>query len=144
MAPVRRVSAEVDCGRIRSSAKMEFTKLEKDILAWYMAHAECDELRQQVQSAQCAGREYTGVGFFVGLSVPDGAPPLGNDWDSVPIAGPLIEGPELECGGDTVLFTNEKGIIDCLEIFAYGDRFPQHLREYRLTEGQNNGFGPNR
>ena len=71
--------------------------------------------------------------FFVNLAVPSEVPTRLADRDDInPHPGPFIESPVLNGGGDTVLFIIDS-LIDTLEIFAYGDIFPENLEQYTLT-----------
>ncbi|MDJ0914449.1 MAG: hypothetical protein QNI95_12825 [Desulfobacterales bacterium] len=46
--------------------------------------------------------------------------------DINPYPGPFIEIPELDGGGDAILYIND-GLITTLAIIAYGDTFPENL-----------------
>ena len=111
---------------------MKFNKLEKAILKWFLENTDDAGLREQLSQVSLKSRKYTGAGFFVGLTVPEDAPRITEeraDINAVP--GPYIESASLEAGADTALFIND-GVAETLEIFAYGDSFPEVLDEYVL------------
>ncbi len=113
---------------------MKFTKIEESILKWIAKESESENLREQLSNCTLIGRDYTGVGFFLKLKVSDNVPVVeGEEGDIDPVPGPFIDSPELESGGDTVLFIHN-GVIETLEIFAYGDSFPESLEEYELQK----------
>ncbi len=113
---------------------MEFTKLEGDILNWIIDHIENPILEEQLNHAIPVKRDYTGSGFFVHLFIPDNIPSLPYDEGDVdPFPGPMIVSEQLEAGGDTVIFVTN-GKIDCLELFAYGNTFPEHLENFTLKD----------
>ena len=117
---------------------MEFNKLERDILDWISGSTESKELRQQIENASLLGREYTKVGFFLDLSVPPNAPKIAEHLQDInPLPGPYIESDQLDFGGDSILFVND-GVIDTLEIFAYGTSFPKFLEKYVLKAPKKN------
>ena len=108
------------------------TKLESDILIWVSKNSEDPLVALQAGSAKISDRDYTGTGFFVTLEIPDEIERLPQDSsDIAPFSGPYIDSDDLAHGGDTVIFV-ESGAISRLEIFAYGNTFPERLIEYRL------------
>jgi len=107
------------------------TALEADILRWLSRHCEHAAIAAQARVAVVTKRDYTGAGYFVGLSVPESAERLATGEDVAPIPGPYIESPELEHGADTVVFL-ANGVIETLEIFSYGESFPERLSEHTL------------
>ncbi len=88
-----------------------------------------------MDKAAFRSREYTGVGFYVNFDVPEDAPRLAPFAD--PHSGPEITSRELEFGAGTLLW-QEDGRASCLEIYAYGDGFPEALGEYKLEPGLHN------
>ena len=111
---------------------MEFNRLEKDIFKWLAENTEDYRLREQLLRASLKNRKYTGAGFFVKLSVPADTPRITEDIGDInAIPGPFIDSSSLESGADTALFIKD-GIAKALEIFAYGDSFPEVLENYLL------------
>ncbi len=108
----------------------KMTKLEKDILEWIAAHCDDKALATQCCMATVVSREHTGVGVYVNLELPDSAPAC--DIVRSPMH-PYIESPQLEAGGGCVLFL-ENGRVSTLELYAYGDSFPDEMEEYSLHE----------
>ena len=107
----------------------DFNQLERDVLAWIREHDPAKGLAAQIDKAVFRRREYTGVGFYVDFDVPEDTPGL--EPFAGPIDGPSIISSWLEAGAGTLLW-HEDGRASCLEIFAYGDVFPEDLPEYRL------------
>ena len=108
---------------------MDFTHLERTVLAWIAARASSPELRAQLLAVTPIAREHTGVGSYTELSVPSqcarvpaSSMPAGRSRG--PVSGPNLEDPMIEnCGGS--LLWLEEGIVSCLEMFACGSRFPE-------------------
>jgi len=113
------------------------TQLERDVLAWIADHGGSSVLRRQLEAVAIVGREFTGCGFFVDLSVPASLPRLGEGdlpagtRSKGPLGGPYLDGPGLEAGGGSLLFL-ENGAPCLLELYAYGDTFPEDLQDYTL------------
>lgn len=112
---------------------MELTSLENDIVRWLLKNCEDSDIQKQLPHIRLRKRDYTGAGFFLHftlstdvMAAPDSA------GDSTPIPGPEIASSQLESGAGTVIFLTD-GRIDCIEIFAYGNHFPETLADYTLT-----------
>ena len=73
-----------------------------------------------------------GKGFFFELSPPPNTNPT--DEKIRTLDGPQIKSKKLEFGGGSILFL-KKGYVEMLEVFAYGDTFPEYLDEFELQEG---------
>jgi hypothetical protein len=108
-----------------------FTALERDIFEWVATHCEVPVVAQQLRRAVLIRRDYTGVGFHTYCCAPDELPAFPLDTPR-PLEGPQIESPELEYGAGSLVW-HEDGRLSCLEIFAYGDSFPESLAEYGLV-----------
>jgi len=81
-------------------------------------------------------REYTGVGAFVEMTHSTDVPKIQERLNEInPYPRPFIESPHLDPGGGTVLYVNA-GIIETLEIYAYGEKFPETLEQYTLKKSQ--------
>ena len=114
-------------------SSIEFTSLERDIIDWLQLHCDDHQVQRQLPHLILRKRDYTGVGFFVHFSIPPNvAPPPDSVGDSTPLPGPDIASPELDAGAGTAIFLTE-GKLDCLEIFAYGDSFPETIENYTLS-----------
>ena len=117
---------------------MKYNPLEKDILNWFINVVDDKNLRHQLSRSVLRERKYTGVGFFLALEVPGDVSIIrGMEQDITPVPGPYIESPELSAGGDTVLFIND-GIIETIEIFSYGNMFPEFIKNYQLCSPTQN------
>ena len=107
---------------------MQFTHLERAVLAWIAARASSPELRAQLLAVAPIAREHTGKGSYTELAVPshwvrvpESSMPAGRARG--PVSGPDLEDPLIEnCGGSLLWF--EEGVVSCLEMFACGSRFP--------------------
>jgi len=102
------------------------SKLERAILDWIAARQ--PSLAARLSVATIVKREYTGAGFFVDLLSKD----FDADWDRPAVDGPLIDSPLLDFGGGSILYLL-LGEPCCLEIYAFGDHFPEHLDEFELS-----------
>lgn len=111
---------------------MQFTAFERDVLDWYLAKCPDEGLTTQIRAAVVSRRDWTGAGFFLDLSVPAEARPVGSDISSQ-LDGPFVESPALKHGGGAVLVSHD-GPLLFLEVFAYGDHFPEQLTDYRLLD----------
>lgn len=108
--------------------KLEFTPLERSICQWIASHCSIPALKEQLENAEIRYREYTGKGYFTGLSVPSAMPRCGFNVSPV---DPLIRSADLEYGGGSVLFL-EDGYLSLLECFAFGETFPMELDNFQL------------
>ncbi len=107
-----------------------YTQLERAVLDWMAEHLDVHGLEEQIRRAGPTDREYTGCGSFTTLSVPPDLPPAKSP---SPIFGPVIEAEGIEHGGAALLFLDETGHIDQLEMYANGDHFAESITTYRLT-----------
>ncbi|MCK6460157.1 MAG: hypothetical protein L6Q95_09720 [Planctomycetes bacterium] len=105
---------------------MQATALEEAILKWIAGRQ--PSLRARLCSAQVVDREHTGAGFYVYLS-----PDKERDWDHPPVYGPVIESAQLDSGGGCILWFSG-GEPHCLEIYAFGNDFPEVLDRFRLSD----------
>jgi hypothetical protein len=112
-----------------------FTALEQDVLNWFVDCLDDPILKRRLQSAILKKRDYTGVGLFLHLDILDPSRLPDRDGDVGPIPGPEISSALLESGAGTALFVTD-GVADCLEIFAYGNSFPEMLSEYQLNSNE--------
>ena len=112
-----------------------FNDLERSVLGWYMTHYESPSLRQQLEAAGFVRREWTKVGYYTDFKVPGDLTPvklleIGGRW---PVDGPFIKARSLQYGGCVILW-GQDGYANCMEIFAYGELFPEGLSEFELIE----------
>lgn len=106
------------------------TTLEVKILQWLSLKD--PEIAGQIKASTVTKREYSGAGFFFELSVSKDADPV--DKQIKTLDGPQIKSSRLEFGGGSILFL-EDGYIKILELFSYGDSFPEDMSEFELHEG---------
>jgi hypothetical protein len=104
---------------------MRLLKLEEAILAWISERH--SSLGPHLAAIDVAKREYTGAGLYTYLS--SGASLL---WDRSPIDGPIISSAQLPEGGGSILWLSQ-GRPHCLEIYAFGDQFPENLDDFELS-----------
>ena len=104
---------------------MGLSKFEKLVMeAFIKEDPEAELLRVQMISATVSNREYTGVGLFTEIQVPENAPLLraSNRYiEGVPKAH--LEHPELSNGAGVLLWF-ENGRISTLECYTYGGEWP--------------------
>ena len=98
---------------------------QRSILDWVSANQ--PSLAGPLAVAKIARREHSGAGFYAYLVQDDAA-----EWDRPPVAGPTIESKDLEIGGGSVLWL-VKGRPTCLEVYAFGDSFPEDLDDFELS-----------
>jgi hypothetical protein len=109
--------------------------LEAEILKWIADRNPeyRSRLLAQINVAEITQREYSGAGWFVHFRIPKNEErshmlPV----DKIRLNGPSIEGPGLEAGGGCILFLKD-GLLDFLEIYAFGGIFPKELQQYKLS-----------
>jgi hypothetical protein len=112
----------------------DFNALEKAVLNWLSHHSADSRLSLQLDAAQFVRREWTGVGFFTHFVVPREIEPIDPKKlkGGIPIHGPLLNSPDIEYGGGSLLW-EEEGFVDCLEMYAFGDFFHETVTEFELT-----------
>ena len=108
---------------------MEYTQLERGVLAWMAEHVDVPNLAEQIRTAVPTKRDHTGCGSFTTLSVPSDLPRIEA---SSPVNGPAIEAEGIEHGGAAMVFLNDSGHIETLEMYANGDRFAETITGFRL------------
>ena len=105
--------------------------LEKRILAW--ARDRYPELSDQIDHLQVKAYDHTGVGLYINfLPLPDR---FARNGLKSPYSGPEIQSPHVEHGACSLIWVKD-GKIDCVEVAAYGDHFPDGLVEFTLAEPQ--------
>lgn len=105
-----------------------------DILYLSLDSDDTQYIKKQISLLRDVSYDYTEVGVFVGFK-PIGV--IGKEFLSKEriIGGVNIESDELEYGAGTILFFNEDGILETLEIFAYSNSYLQkNLTHYILTK----------
>ncbi|MDH3938570.1 MAG: hypothetical protein OEV68_14695, partial [candidate division Zixibacteria bacterium] len=114
-------------------SESEFNNLERAVLEWYMEHYQNKQLSDQIDAAKLVKREWAKHGFYVDLAVPRSlgvVDPIGL-CGSRPIDGPCIKSRNIDHSGQAILWDDE-GYIDCLEMFAYGERFAERIEDFEL------------
>lgn len=115
---------------------MEFTRLERAVLDWIAEHVDVPNLAEQIRVSVPTEREHTGCGSFTTLSVPSELPPVKS---RSPIYGPVIKSEGIEHGGGALIFLDDKGHIETLEMYASGDRFAEVITDFTLeARGESN------
>jgi hypothetical protein len=112
------------------SGAAEFTKFELDLLNCFISYAVHPSLSEQLHAASLASREYTGVGLYLELRVPDDVTRIPSSIPS-PISGPQILAPSLPNSGGSLLFF-KNGLITTVEVFTYADEMWGDLSEYEF------------
>ena len=108
---------------------MEFTQLERGVLDWIAEHVDALNLAEQIRVAVPTKREHTGCGCFTTLSVPSELPPVES---RSPTDGPVIESEGIDHGGAAMIFLNDSGHIETLEMYANGEHFAESITEFKL------------
>ena len=134
----------------------QFNDLEKAVLEWYVATYQDENLTAQIRSAKLKKRDWTGHGFYVYLETSHDLKPidfsilpevgvkppvhffddpkLKNRKRGFPIGGPDIEPSEdIEDGGGSLLW-GEDGYIDCIEMYAFGHLFKEHVTNFKIGD----------
>lgn len=120
----------------------ELTALERAVIASLLSpeHPVTEALRYQADHCRIASREFTAVGFYTALEVPQDAPPA-------PVAPgrlnlgdvtAVIDG--LDHGAGFVLWI-EDGVLQVLEGFSYDEPWPQEIRGFDVQAGGVNHHG---
>ena len=104
---------------------MRASKLEQAILDWIAGRQL--SLAGRISAGEVKRRVHTGAGFYVYLV---GEVEAG--WDRPPVDGPVIRSPQLDAGGGSTLWLS-RGSPSCLEIYSFGNHFPEHLDEFELS-----------
>ena len=116
-----------------------FTSLESAVVDWFVLFYKDKALTGQLRSARVTKREWTEVGWYVDLFVSDttahvDAIRLGHGgW---PIEGPQVRSLALPQDAGVILW-GKQGVIDCIEMFAYGSEFPYELGQFKLITPMN-------
>ena len=123
---------------------MEFTALERAVLDWMASHVNVANLAEQIAACRPMERDLTGVGSFTKLAVPAEKPRIDHPRTQSPIGGPWIEGTEgIHLGGSSLLFLDEAGYIETLELVANGDQFDESATGFVLHAYTEPGAVPN-
>jgi hypothetical protein len=117
---------------------MDPTALESGILNWIAGHYGHAPLKSQIDQALVVRREHTGAGFYTHLAIPVDLPPVAKgELPGNPLEGPGIISDQMQDGGGSLLWLKE-GFVNFLEVYAFGDEFPEDLREFKL-QGRERG-----
>ncbi len=106
------------------------TDLEQAVLQKLLIgnHPVLETLRQQVEQARLASREYTGVGFYCNIEIPESAPEVSRDLQLGDVHAE-IEG--LKRGAGFVLFVSD-GRVKTLEGYTYDEPWPDTVQAYSI------------
>ena len=102
--------------------------LEIDILNWIADRTSDSALKSQCQNAKIKSREYTKVGYFTNFRTDETAQKATLHQADIE---PQIISPEVPNTAGCVLFLSN-GYIKCLEIYTFGDNFPENIQTYTL------------
>jgi hypothetical protein len=106
---------------------MELSNFEKIVLkALIKGDPEEDTIRQQLTGATVIDREYTGVGLYTNIEVPENKPLLSKSnryIDETPKTH--LEHPELEAGAGVLLWFKD-GKVSTLECYTYDGEWPKN------------------
>lgn len=111
----------------------DFSNLERDVLTMLTSgqHPVLQSLRVQLESAKVKAREFTGVGFYTTIWVPDNVEPalVGRKTLHIHDVNAEVEG--LGHGAGFILYV-EGGLLSLLEGFAYDEQWPSRVGHYSL------------
>src|SRR5262245_20024261 len=114
------------------------TEFEASIFRHFAARTSDTALQSQLSNVAILSRKHTGVGCYSDLLTKEGAPATMAPYGSHgPLSGPHFESPCVDLGGGTLLWFKD-GRAVCLEIFAYGEFFPEDhadLVAFKLMDG---------
>jgi hypothetical protein len=107
------------------------TPLERDVIATLVRpeHPLMDALRAQLAACRIKSREFTGVGFFTHIVVPQRLAVAGIGRLTLSTVAADIEG--VEHGAGFVLFI-EDGMLDVLEGFTYDEPWPDRVEGFTV------------
>jgi len=111
------------------------TEFETEAISTLIAgdHPVLGNLRAQLGVCRVSKREFTRVGFFTTLELPDATVPAPLAHRIV-LADAVVEMGGLAHGAGIVLFV-EGGLLDVLEGFAYDEPWPDEVQNYKITAG---------
>jgi hypothetical protein len=114
---------------------MEFTILEKAVLEWISARVRVPNLAEQLAVCRPVSRKLTGVGSYTDLALDKEVEPVELSRIRIPLFFPCIEpGACLDHGGGSLLFFNNRGFIECLELWAHGESFDELTEAFTLCD----------
>jgi hypothetical protein len=111
---------------------MDASEFEERVVAALLAgdDPQLATLRQQYSVASVRDREFTGVGFFTHFKLTAG--PQAVEPESFVIDDVFLDVPETQNGASAMLFVR-KGVIDCLEVVATTDDWPENPTLSRIS-----------
>jgi hypothetical protein len=105
---------------------------EFSILEWIKNKYQNDSLSNQIDSIINIEREYTKVGFFISIILPESTSILNNELaDQSYLSGPIIRSSGIEFDGCSILFIVD-GKISTLELAANGSFFEREIEQFKL------------
>ena len=113
---------------------MELSRLEQQILkAMALADRERSTMEAQIRAATVISREYTNVGFFTKLSIPDDLAALDRGrWRLEDMPSGFAQHPVLTAGASFILWIKE-GRLVTLEGFTNDGDWPADETEFRVS-----------
>jgi hypothetical protein len=108
----------------------QLNELEVAVLDWVSEHSGNSDLAAQLESAVFTDREWTKAGFHIGFKVDICCLPIDL---AFPITGPDIDSPEIAHGGGSLIL-GQNGFVNGIEMFAYGDEFPEDVDIFSLQK----------
>lgn len=113
---------------------MNHEKLEKEIMRFLLLGDNSRGLRilkAQYEVSEISSMEKSPCGVFFNYEPLGDADPGAFSKD-VQFGDIYISSPQLECGGGALVFI-EKGVLKCLEVYSYGDIWPDEIGEIRIS-----------
>lgn len=115
-----------------AAGSVTLTAVESAVMAWLAEHGGSPTLRDAVRSVRPVRRQHSPAGEFVTFEIPASHADDEPGGEALPQHGPSIVSPLLPHGADTILFVTESGLPEVLEIFTYGDAWPEDLDSFQL------------
>jgi hypothetical protein len=129
----------LDASKPLRASTFSLSDFERAVLTRIAATSSDTALQCQLERAEILSRKYTGVGCYSHLAVPVECPKsVATYAEHGPLQGPSFESPAVELGGGTLLWF-DSGRADCLEVYSYGEFFPEDHAD--LTDVQFSGAG---
>ena len=117
------------------------TPLERDVIATILrpVHPVMDALRAQLAVCRTKSREFTGVGFYTQIVVPQALTAAGIDRLTLGDVHADIDG--VEHGAGFVLWI-DGGMLDTLEGFTYDEPWPDRIDSFKANPLKIRHAGP--
>jgi hypothetical protein len=112
---------------------MEFTPLDQAVLNWMASHNDQPGLAEQLSSCEATDRDLSSLGSHTNLEVPHDKPRIDLSVIRNPVYGPLIDETKgIKGGAISLLYFDDYGYAETLEISVLGDSFDESVTDFTL------------